>query len=128
MKLDIEKYALKEFKNHTTQKGNVDLCWAIDCVSNKPVMFEVLNIDSQFGRDSQYLLPLVKSGAFAKISVDWVSGEYMNESFWVEITNINTNALGDTHFFGTCANNTERVGYGSVIGPIYPRNLIKVEE
>ena len=63
---------------------------------------------------------------FVKISVDWGSSDYMNESFWIEVTNVNVDGNTKVHFFGICANDTERVSYGSAIGPFYLRNIVKV--
>lgn len=124
MSLVIEKYVARQQKNVASLPRKFDLCWAIDLGTKKPVMFEVLNIDAQYGERLSAHLPEVQSGMLVKISVDWVSSEYMNESFWVEVKNVNVDTSGAIHFFGTSANDTERLDYGSAIGPIYPRNII----
>ena len=128
MGIAIEKYVAKQQKKLTSIPRKLDLCWAMDLVSQKPVMFEVLNIDLLYGNQESQLLPSIQPGMLVKISVDWVSREHMNESFWIEVTNVNKDASGGIHVFGTCANNTERIAYGSPIGPIFPRNIIQVKE
>ena len=128
MNTALEKNIVKQQNKFNSLPRKFDVCWAMDFASNKSVMFEVLNVDLQCGQHRSHLLSTIQPGMFVKISVDWVSREHMNESFWVEITNINVDVFGEIHLFGTCANNTERVAYGSVIGPIYLRNILKVEE
>jgi hypothetical protein len=128
MNFEIEKYVSKKQNIKKRYARKFDQCWALDLVTNKPVIFEVLNIDFLYGRTSNTSFLNMKPGIFVKISVDWVSMDFMNESFWVEITNVNINSDGEIHMFGTCANNTERVGYGSIVGPIYTRNIVQVEE
>ena len=126
MIFEIEKYVAKQMKQLSNLPRKFDLCWAMDLVTNKPIMFEVLNIDLQYGSKRSLSLPSIQPGMFVKISVDWVSRDYMNESFWIEVTNVNVDGHGEVHFFGTCANDTERVSYGSAIGLFYLKNIVMV--
>ena len=128
MNAKLEKYVAKQQKNINSIARKFDLCWAMDMTTKKPVQFEVLNIDLMYECDRSASLPTIQSGMLVKFSVDWVSREYMNESFWMEVTNVNVDGNGNVHLFGTCANNTERVSYGSLMGPIYPRNILEVQE
>jgi hypothetical protein len=128
MNTKIENYVAKQKKRLNNIARKFDLCWAMDVATNKPVQFEILNIDLMYEWHKSALLPAIQPGMLVKISVDWVSREYMNESFWMKVTNVNVDGQGDVHLFGTCANNTERVSYGSVMGPIYPRNILEVQE
>ena len=126
MNIEIKEYVAKQKEKLSELPRKFDLCWAMDLVTEKPVMFEVLNIDFQYGSERSLSLPTIQPGMFVKISVDWGSSDCMNESFWIEVTNVNIVDHAKVHFFGTCANDTERVSYGSNIGPFFLRNIIKV--
>jgi hypothetical protein len=126
MNFEIEEYVAKQKKKLSELPRKFDLCWAMDLVTKKPVMFEVLNVDLQYGSERSLSLPTIQPGMFVKISVDWGSSDYMNESFWIEVTNVNVDGNAKVHFFGTCANDTECVSYGSAIGPFYLRNIVQV--
>lgn len=105
-----------------------DLCWALDLMTNQSIIFEVKNMDMFYGHQRSNKEVGVRPGMHIKFSVNWMSSDYMNESFWIEVEKIKEGTDGEIQIYGMCLNNTERVCYGSPLGPIRIRNIQDVEE
>ena len=122
---NIDTQKVEAMFNHPRSS---DLCWALDSKTNQPIIFEVKNMDLYYGHQRTNEELGVKPGMLVKFSVNWLSRKYMDESFWIEVEKMNEDPNGDIQIYGMCINNTERVSYGSPLGPIRIRNILELGE
>lgn len=128
MRVASKNIDLKKVQAMFNHPRSWDLCWAMDIKTKESVIFEVKNMDLFYGRQLTNQKIDLKPGMLVKFSVNWMSREFMDESFWMEVEKIVDGVDGELEIYGMCVNNTERVCYGSPLGPIRIRNILEVKE
>jgi len=95
-----------------------DLCDVEDINRRHPETFQ---IPDKFIRNHIVVDMLIK------INVKWRDPWALGERFWVRITEARELCTGERVLYGTAENKTTFVPYGSLIGPIRPRNICDVD-
>lgn len=73
------------------------------------------------------VLDLLKAGMLIKIYASWPDLDLLDERFWVRVTDITRLESGEVIVYGTAANDTAFVPYGSYMGPIRWSNICDVD-
>lgn len=73
------------------------------------------------------VLDLLKTGMLIKIFANWPDPDLIDERFWVRVTDITQLESGEVIYYGTAANDTAFVPYGSYMGPIRLSNICDVD-
>ncbi len=80
-----------------------------------------------FSIPDQDVREIIPVGMMVKVIVDWGMEGVPNERFWVEVSSIDVDEVGNKVYFGVLRNDTIIAPWGAMIGPIYAWNICDVD-
>ena len=80
-----------------------------------------------FSIPEQDVREIIPVGMMVKVIVDWRMEGVPNERFWVEVSSIDVDEVGNKVYFGVLRNDTIIAPWGAMIGPIYAWNICDVD-